>query len=105
MKAAADHIRTCIRRGQNTMRIDCPHCGLRFQRRIHHQGVRSRRLVRAADAGTRCIRRLRLRRQETSGAARREHWHHAGGCRAWLVVERNTLTHEIYSVTDVSEAR
>lgn len=27
-----------------------------------------------------------------------EYWYHGGGCRAWLVVERNTLTHEIRSV-------
>jgi sarcosine oxidase subunit delta len=25
-----------------------------------------------------------------------EYWHHSGGCRSWLVVERNTLTHEIF---------
>ena len=24
-----------------------------------------------------------------------ELWYHGGGCRAWLKVERNTLTHEI----------
>jgi sarcosine oxidase subunit delta len=25
----------------------------------------------------------------------REYWHHVQGCRQWLVLERNTLTHEI----------
>jgi sarcosine oxidase subunit delta len=29
----------------------------------------------------------------------RERWHHSDGCRLWLIVERNTLTHEISSVT------
>jgi sarcosine oxidase subunit delta len=24
-----------------------------------------------------------------------EHWYHAQGCRNWIVVTRNTLTHEI----------
>ncbi len=24
-----------------------------------------------------------------------EYWHHVSGCRAWLEVERDTLTHEI----------
>ncbi|MGE0502344.1 MAG: sarcosine oxidase subunit delta [Rhizobiaceae bacterium] len=28
----------------------------------------------------------------------REYWYHGGGCRSWLVVERNTLTHAIRSV-------
>ncbi len=27
-----------------------------------------------------------------------ETWHHASGCRMWLVVERDTMTHEIQSV-------
>ncbi|PSJ60659.1 sarcosine oxidase subunit delta [Pseudaminobacter soli (ex Li et al. 2025)] len=27
-----------------------------------------------------------------------EYWYHGGGCRSWLVVKRNTLTHEILSV-------
>jgi sarcosine oxidase subunit delta len=26
-----------------------------------------------------------------------EYWHHSGGCRSWLVAERNTETHEILS--------
>jgi sarcosine oxidase subunit delta len=28
----------------------------------------------------------------------KEFWHHVQGCRQWLVVERNTLTHEIGTV-------
>ena len=27
-----------------------------------------------------------------------ELWYHGGGCRAWLKVRRNTVTHEIFSV-------
>jgi sarcosine oxidase subunit delta len=27
-----------------------------------------------------------------------ETWHHVNGCRMWLVVERDTMTHEIKSV-------
>ncbi|MFU0503834.1 sarcosine oxidase subunit delta [Pseudaminobacter sp. NGMCC 1.201702] len=27
-----------------------------------------------------------------------EYWYHGGGCRSWLIAERNTLTHEIKSV-------
>ena len=28
----------------------------------------------------------------------REYWYHGGGCRSWLVAERNTVTHEFRSV-------
>lgn len=27
-----------------------------------------------------------------------EYWHHVGGCRAWLKVRRDTVTHEIIDV-------
>ncbi|GJL83603.1 MAG: sarcosine oxidase subunit delta [marine bacterium B5-7] len=27
-----------------------------------------------------------------------EYWHHVGGCRAWLVIHRDTFTHEIFDV-------
>jgi sarcosine oxidase subunit delta len=29
----------------------------------------------------------------------KEYWHHGGGCRSWLVVDRDTETHEIFGVT------
>ncbi len=31
-----------------------------------------------------------------------EYWHHGGGCRSWLVVDRDTQTHEIFAVDDGS---
>ena len=34
-----------------------------------------------------------------------EHWHHAGGCRSWLIVERDNATHEIFSVSPSREGR
>ena len=34
--------------------------------------------------------------------AYREYWHHAGGCRRWLVVERDNFTHEVFAVTDAA---
>ena len=33
-----------------------------------------------------------------------EYWYHGGGCRAWLKVGRNTLTHEIKSVEPAAGA-
>lgn len=34
----------------------------------------------------------------------RELWQHTGGCRAWLVVTRDTRTHEILAVEPAREA-
>jgi sarcosine oxidase subunit delta len=33
----------------------------------------------------------------------RELWYHAAGCRAWLVVDRDTRTHEVVEVTAARE--
>ena len=42
-------------------------------------------------------------RDNTAGA-HREFWYHAGGCHAWLVVTRNTLTHDILAVESATQA-
>lgn len=34
----------------------------------------------------------------------KEHWQHLGGCRAFLVVERDTATHEFFSVIFARDA-
>ncbi len=36
--------------------------------------------------------------RDNVAGAMNEHWYHGGGCRSWLVVTRNTTTHEIASV-------
>jgi len=33
-----------------------------------------------------------------------ETWHHVNGCRMWLIVERDTMTHEIKSVRPAHDA-
>ena len=33
-----------------------------------------------------------------------ETWHHVNGCRMWLVIERDTMTHEIKSVRPAHDA-
>ena len=43
-------------------------------------------------------------RDNTAGA-HRDFWYHSAGCHAWLVVTRNTLTHEILAVESAKEIR
>jgi sarcosine oxidase subunit delta len=77
------------------MRIRCPHCGERPSEEFTYLG----------DAG--------VKRPETNDPASMEewfdyvylrenrkgkmleYWHHSGGCRTWLVAERDTETHEL----------
>lgn len=43
-------------------------------------------------------------RENPCGPAR-ELWHHGDGCGAWLIVTRNTLTHEMIDCTLVQKVR
>jgi len=43
--------------------------------------------------------------RDNIAGAHRDFWYHAAGCHAWLVVTRNTLTHEILAVESVTEVR
>ena len=36
--------------------------------------------------------------RENPRCLHREFWQHVGGCRRWLVLERDTVTHDIASV-------
>ncbi len=36
--------------------------------------------------------------RENARGTHREFWHHQHGCRAWLVVERDTYTHAVIGV-------
>jgi sarcosine oxidase subunit delta len=90
------------------MLIPCPHCGTRPVEEFTFLGDAS------------------VMRPTTNDPASMEQWygyvylrdnprgafdefaHHAGGCRAWLVVSRNTETHEIYGAVtagDYAKAR
>jgi sarcosine oxidase subunit delta len=95
------------------MRIACCHCGIRGHEEFTYLGDAT--LARpSADPATPIDDDQRARwhdyvylRDNPSGP-HRELWHHSGGCRAWLVVTRDTRTHEVLDVKmarDVALAR
>ena len=74
--------------------IDCPVCGLRNETEFTY----------GADASVHRPAMDELDIQpwldyvfirENPRGWHKEYWHHVQGCRQWLVVERNTLTHEV----------
>jgi heterotetrameric sarcosine oxidase delta subunit len=72
------------------MRIPCPYCGDRDVQEFVYRGDAS--LVRPeGEPGFFDYVYLR----DNPGGPMREHWYHAQGCRTWIVVKRDTLTHEI----------
>ncbi|WP_298913287.1 sarcosine oxidase subunit delta [uncultured Roseobacter sp.] len=80
------------------MRLTCPLCGARDRREFYYQGDAVAMTRPAPDAGADAWDDYVHLRDNPAGQTR-DLWHHEGGCGAWVVVTRNTVTHEVLSVT------
>ena len=76
------------------MRIPCPHCGSRDAQEFVYRGDAAPKRP-AGDAGETAFTDYVYLRDNPIGPFR-EYWYHAQGCRRWLIVERDTRTHEIF---------
>ncbi len=77
------------------MRIPCPICGQRDRREFYVMGAASLCDRPAPDAeAAEWDAYLHLR--ENPAGPTRELWRHEAGCGAWLVVSRDTATHEVF---------
>ena len=83
------------------MRINCPICGPRDSREFVYLGAYVPRPAEDAD-DTAWHEYVHLR--DNPAGVTRELWCHEAGCGAWLVVTRNTVTHEILAVELAEEA-
>lgn len=83
------------------MRLTCPICGARDRREFYYQGAATALFRPAPEATTKEWDDYLHLRDNPAGVTK-DLWHHEAGCGAWLVVTRNTVTHE---VIDVSLAR
>jgi sarcosine oxidase subunit delta len=79
----------------------CPWCGPRDQSEFTYG--REVTAIPALDASRAEWERYVFERDNPRGA-HREWWHHNHGCRRWLVVTRDTLTHAVISVTEADSA-
>ncbi|RWM99211.1 MAG: sarcosine oxidase subunit delta [Mesorhizobium sp.] len=84
------------------MRIVCPFCGERELGEFTYLGDAKPQRP-PADAGEDAVYDYVYLRDNIAGLMS-EHWYHGGGCRAWLKVTRNTLTHEISAVEPAAGA-
>ena len=80
------------------MRITCPNCGERDRREFYYQGDAVALQRPDADAGPEAWDDYLHNRDNPAGDTR-DMWFHEAGCRAWLVVDRNTVTHAVHNVT------
>jgi len=77
------------------MLIPCPYCGARDAQEFSYRGDATpvRPDPAAPDAADKFHDYVYLR--DNPAGAHRELWYHAAGCRRWVEVERDTLTHAI----------
>ena len=79
------------------MRIDCPCCGLRDVGEFNLLGDAKPVRPDGMDTSLAAMMDYVYLRDNPAGPYR-ELWYHGFGCRSWLVVSRNTRTHEIAEV-------
>ena len=84
------------------MRIVCPFCGERELGEFTYLGDANAVRPEAGASEDEVFDYVYLR--DNFAGDMQEHWYHGGGCRAWLKVGRNTLTHEIFSVEPAAGA-
>jgi len=85
------------------MRIPCPICGPRDIREFTCKGHALALDRPAPEAGEAAWDDYVHLRENPAGRTR-ELWYHGAGCGAWLVVERDTVTHEVFSAELAVEA-
>ncbi len=76
------------------MRIPCPICGDRDRREFYYVGDAVAVDRPAPDAGVAAWDDYVHLRDNPAGETK-DLWYHEGGCGSWLVVTRNTVTHEV----------
>jgi heterotetrameric sarcosine oxidase delta subunit len=83
--------------------INCPWCGPRAQVEFSYGGAANRQ--RPADPMNASAAEwdAYVYERDNPKGDHEELWHHASGCRAWLKVRRNTVTHQITEVVGVGD--
>jgi sarcosine oxidase subunit delta len=82
--------------------VPCPHCGRRPKEEFTIKGAVLKRPSADAEPGN-WIDYVYLRDNPRGSYA--EYWHHTSGCRRWLVVTRDTSSHEIEASRDAAHGQ
>jgi sarcosine oxidase subunit delta len=80
------------------MRITCPYCGERSNDEFTVLGDADAVMARPT-GGDLATMGAYLHTRKNPAGRHRELWHHNAGCRQWLIVTRDTRTHEVFEVT------
>ena len=86
------------------MRIPCPLCGSRDRREFYYYGSEDY-LNRPTDQGTVDDLDNHLFLRDNPAGVTRDVWYHEMGCTSWLIVTRNTITHEVLAAELVADRK
>lgn len=80
--------------------VPCPHCGQRPKEEFTIKGAALRRPG-AGAAASDWLDYVYLR--DNPRGAYEEYWHHTSGCRRWIILTRDTVTHEVVASCDAAD--
>lgn len=86
------------------MRIPCPLCGSRDRREFYYYGAQDY-LNRPSDQGSVDDLDNHLFLRDNPAGITRDVWYHEMGCSSWLIVTRNTITHEVLGSEPVANRK
>ncbi len=86
------------------MRIICPNCGERDRREFYYQGD-ALAMSRPGQDATLDAWDDYLHNRDNLAGDTTDMWFHEAGCGAWVVVERNTVTHAVGKATLAEKAK
>ena len=78
------------------MRIPCPICGERDLREFYYVGD-AKIVNRPSPDASADLWNDYLHNRENPAGFTKDLWYHESGCNSWLIVTRNTVTHEVVS--------
>ena len=76
------------------MRLLCPNCGERDVREFYYQSTAGALIRPDLDAGE-VVWDNYLHNRDNPAGKTEDLWYHEAGCNAWIVVIRNTVSHEV----------
>lgn len=86
------------------MKLPCPLCGSRDRREFYYMGTDDY-LDRPTDQSSIDDLDAHLFLRTNPAGKTRDLWYHEQGCGAWMIVTRNTITHEVYGAELVADRK
>jgi len=86
------------------MRITCPYCGERDRREFYYQGD-AVALDRPDPEAGEGVWDDYIHNRDNPAGVTHDLWYHETGCGAWVVVTRNTVTHEVLKCELAQDAK